>query len=267
MFREISEEVRVNLKDRLRDMRHIMRQHQHGGSSSISVQRGADRESPLPFPIREIEGLLGHAASAFNDAMTIAETLVPHELAGRAKAAKGFAIYFREGSEHPSLSGERAFRRDMYHLIMTVLAKKNIATARVHEAGLAAIHASTRKRHGDLLEALGRETGETEKLALVARLSSALLIECLGHNPLRLDVPAARPIDLNRSMEISCLAPVALACGLASLDPDSCPDADDLDMTIMAVEARIERIVVACRSADPLGELTKIFAMLLFHLR
>lgn len=266
MFREISEEVRVNLKDRLRDMRYVIRQHRHAGSSPVSTKR-ADRESPLPFPAREIESLLGHAASVFDDAMTIAETLAPHKRTGRGKAAKGFAVYFGEGNKQSLLSGERAFRRDMYHMIMTVLAKKNIDSGRVHEAGLAAIHASMCKRHGDLLKAFGRVAGDTEKLAMTAELSSALLIECLNHNPLRLDISTVRPIDLDRSLEVSCLAPVALACGLASLDPGDCPEPDSLDMTVMATEARLERIVVACRGADPLGALTTIFAMLLFHLR
>jgi hypothetical protein len=38
-------------------------------------------------------------------------------------------------------------------------------------------------------------------------------------------------------------------------------------MAAIAVEARLDRIVPACRAADPVAELTPIFAMLIFHLR
>ena len=265
MLREISEEVRVNLKDRLRDMRHAIRQHRHG-SSAASAQR-PDQETPPPFPIREIEALLGRAASAFDDAISIAETFAPHERAGKANAPKGFAAYFSSAAGQPPLTGERAFRRDMYHLAKAVLARKKIDGARVLETNFVAIHASMFKRHKDLVEGLGLESDETEKLATIAGLSSALLIECLNHQPLRFDPSSARPIDLDRSLEISCLAPIALGCGLASIGPGHEPEPDGLEMATLAVDARLERIVAACRSADPLGELTAIFAMLLFHLR
>ena len=48
MLREISEEVRVNLKDRLREARQQIRRHRHDSSAS--------RSRP-PFPFGEIEGL------------------------------------------------------------------------------------------------------------------------------------------------------------------------------------------------------------------
>ena len=72
MLRQISEEVRVNLKDRLRDVRQGVRQLRHDGRPSPQ-----NAQARSPFPISEIEGLLGHAVSAFDDAMSAAESLVP----------------------------------------------------------------------------------------------------------------------------------------------------------------------------------------------
>ncbi len=113
MLREISEEVRVNLKDRLRDVRHVIRRHRH--DSPAQQARLGDEARPT-FPIREIEGLLGHAASAFDDMMSVAETLVPRERSGRMSGLtpKPLGVYFASGDA--ALAGERAFRRDMYAL-------------------------------------------------------------------------------------------------------------------------------------------------------
>lgn len=264
MLREISEEVRVNLKDRLRDIRHAVRRRRHDSAPAASAWNSG-RE---PFPIREIEGLLGHAASAFDDAMSAAEGLVPRERSGEA-AAKGFGAYFpaREGGQ--PLAGERAFRRDMYHLAKAVLAHKKIDGARVHEASFTAVHAVMRARHGDLLARLGREPGWTAQISLAAGLSSALLVEFLRHRPLRLAdtaSAAARPADLGRSAEISCLAPIALACGLATLAEDATAQPDLLEIATLATDARLDRIAPACDGAGALNDLTAIFATLLAHL-
>lgn len=268
MLREISEEVRINLKDRLRDVRQAIRQRRHdSGRSNLLPLPGAG--ASVPFPLREIEGLLGHAVSAFDDAMTAAETLVPYD--GRqAGAARSFETYFPLNGRQNVLAGERAFRRDMYYLVKTMLARRNASADRVHEASFAAVHAAMLQRHSDLLAALGNTTGETDRTAQVAQICAALVVEFLHQRPLRLDIPEGTVKNLMQAesaLTVSLLAPAALACGLASVGAADELDSDPLEIAALAVEARLDRIIAACRSADPIAELTPVFAMLLFHLR
>ncbi|KQZ81320.1 hypothetical protein ASD64_09965 [Mesorhizobium sp. Root157] len=268
MLREISEEVRINLKDRLRDVRHAIRQHRHDGGRSNAVPPAAGN-SPVPFPLRELEGLLGHAVSAFDDVMTAAETLVPHE--GRAAAQpRSFETYFPLRGKQKALAGERAFRRDMYYLVKAMLARKNASADRVHEASFAAVHAAMLKRYPDLIAALGNAAGETDRTAQVTQMCAALVLEFLHQRPLRLDIvegAAKNLIEAESALIVSLLAPAALACGLASMGTADEPDCDPLEIAALAVEARLDRIISACRATDPVAELTPIFAMLLFHLR
>jgi hypothetical protein len=266
MLREISEEVRVNLKDRLRDVRHVVRRHRH--DSAAAPTREAPARARAPFPLREIEDLLGHAVSAFDDAMGMAQTLVPRTVSGNARTAKGFTVYFPPGGRD-QLAAERAFRRDMYDLARTVLARRNLSGVLVHEADFVAVHAAMRRRHGQLLATLGSAGGWTDKISLAAQLGAALLVELLAHKPLNIAparLTSASPGELDRGDAIACLAPVALACSLANVDPDGSAEPDLVDMAILATDARIERVRQACESPDPQGELTSLFAMLLAHL-
>ncbi len=273
MLREISEEVRINLKDRLRDVRHAIRQRRHDSGRAPALPPALalpGLAAPVALPLRGIEGLLGHAASAFDDAMTVAETFVPHQ--GRAGAApRPFAAYFPPKGRQDALAGERAFRRDMYYLVKAMLARRNAGADRLlHEASFAAVHAAVQKRHPGLVAALGRPAGGTERAAQVAEMCAALTLEFLLQRPLRLeaaDDAAKNPVEAEAALTLSLLAPIALACGLASMEAADEPDADPLETAAMAVEARLERIVAACRAPDPVAELTPIFAMLLFHLR
>ena len=75
MLRELSEDVRIRVKDTLRDFRSVVRQHRHDYAPGRPATPDAKDQ---PFPLREIEGLLGHAVSAFDDVMSLAESLAPH---------------------------------------------------------------------------------------------------------------------------------------------------------------------------------------------
>lgn len=266
MLRELSEEVRVTLKDRLRDVRHAIRRHRHDGGSSVVSAAGRLPLPPLPFPVRVVEDALGHAVSAFDDAMTLAETLVPigRPTAGGA-SARSFAVYFPAGDDREALAGARAFRRDLRYLARDVAARRKVSGLRVHEAELAAVHAAMRERHGDLLDALARDTAWPQRVSAAAALCAALLIELLDHRPLRFDGPDPAQ-EAGRAVEILCLTPPVLACGFATVDPDSPPEPDLLDSAVLAAEARLDRILPACRGADAEDELTRIFATLLAHL-
>ncbi|PWJ87165.1 hypothetical protein C8D77_11814 [Mesorhizobium loti] len=264
MLRQISEDVRVNLKDRLREVREIIRQSRHDGSGDASVLREATSHLP-PFPGKGIEGLLSHAASAVDEALSIAESFVPHErpIKVDGTTVKGLGTYFPVGSEDRQLSAERLFRRDMYYLTKAVLAGLNIDNARIHEADFAAVHATMHKRHGDLLAALAAPGAG---LQAIAASCSALLVECLNQRPVRFAEAAPETPVGGRALDISCLAPLALACGLATTGRDGAPEPDMLEIAILAADIRHDRIVQACAKASPIAELTPVFATLLAHL-
>ncbi len=258
MLREISEEVRVNLKDRLREARQQIRRRRHDMTPTAPQARP-------PFPFSEIEGLLGHAVSAFDDVMTMAETLAPRRLVSRANSAtaKPFDVYFP--AKDP-IAGERAFRRDLYALTKAVLAARHLDGARVSETSFAALHATFAKEQAEPLADLARATSWTDRTALVAALSAALLIELLRHQPLRFDASSNTVTGPGRNTAIACLAPVALACGLATMEAGKPPEADLLEIAMLAVDARMERIHAALDGKDAQGDLTALFATLLAHL-
>ncbi len=260
MLRQISEDVRVNLKDRLRDVRHVIRQSRHDHARNAPVEG----RSPSSSPARGIEDLLGHAASVVDDAMSLAEALVPHERPASADAVtiKGFDRYFRTSGRGPSLDGERAFRRDMYYLAKAIAARKATGAPRIYETSLAATHAAMRKRHADLIAELDIASEPDERIAVAAALSAALLIELVAQHPIRFPEGEQRGPDC----DLRFLAPLVLACGLATIGADDLPAADMLEITTLAADVRHDRIVQAYGKADRLGELTTVFAVLLAHL-
>ncbi len=263
MLREISEEVRVALKDRLRDARQVIRQHRHDGGYSPMARIGERLNLPQPpGPLRGVEGLLGRAVSVFDDAMTLAEKFVPIERPTVAEtgSARSFTLYFRDGSE-----GGRAFRRDLYYLAAVVLAKRGIAGARIHETELASVHAAMRDRHRAELPALAGAQGWSDRVAASSVLCASLLTELLDHRPIRFE-DGSVPRDSVRTLEILCLTPMVLACGFATVDPGALQEADLIDLTILATDARLDRIEPACRGPEGREELARIFAMLLAHL-
>ncbi|MEO3388375.1 hypothetical protein [Mesorhizobium sp. CAU 1741] len=263
MLREISEEVRVALKDRLRDARQVIRQHRHDGGHSPMARVGEHLKLPHPpLPVRGVESLLGHAVSAFDDAMTVAERFVPIDRAagvGR-NSARSLDIYFRGRDE-----GSRAFRRDLYYLAATVLAARGITGARIHETELASVHAAMKGKHGAELAALDGAHGWSERVAAGAVLCASLLTELLDHRPIRFE-DGSVPNESIRTLEILCLTPIVLTAGFATVDADAAREADLLDLTILATDARIDRIEPACRGPEGQQELTRIFAMLFAHL-
>src|SRR5690606_27500433 len=128
---------RIRLKDRLRDFRSIVRQHRHDHVPGKPTSAEAREPS---FPVREIEGLLGHAVSAFDDVMSLAESLAPHKSVDMAVSGpRPLQSYFRARGDSP-LDGERAFRRDLYRLAKLVLEQKKLHGFRILESDFAAVH-------------------------------------------------------------------------------------------------------------------------------
>ncbi|MBZ9821647.1 hypothetical protein [Mesorhizobium sp. CA4] len=260
MLRQISEDVRANLKDRLRELRDAIRQSRH--DSAGEAPRDITANLP-PFPGRS---LLGHAASAVDEALTIAESFVPHSrpLKVDGTTVKSLRAYFPHGGEDRQISGERQFRRDMYYLTRAVLAGYGIDNPRVHEASFSAVHVAMRKRHADLLAGATAETASTDQ---VAAACAALLVECLNHRPVQPGETGTGPaIAGDRSLDIRCLAPVVLACGLATKADGGTPEPDILEIAVLAAQVREDRIRQACVQANAVQELTPVLATLLAHL-
>lgn len=264
MLQKISEEVRIALKDRLRDVRHVVRQHRHDGLAAPSARLGDILPLPRPpFAPAAVDHLVGHAVSAFDDAMTLGERFTPvHRPALPTGAVLGFPTYFPRGGARDSA---RAFRRDLYYLAREVLANRRVTDLRIHESELAAVHATMRVRHGDLIAATAGAADWAARIEAASASSAALLLTMLDHRAIRFD-DAVLPSGEARTLELLCLVPVVLACGFATVEPDASPEPDILDLAVLATEARLDRIAAACAGADAQAELTRIFATLLAHL-
>src|SRR5205823_4263340 len=119
--------------------------------------------------------------------------------------------------------------------------------------------------HGDLLAALAAPGAG---LQAIAAICSALLVECLNQRPVRFaeTAPETSARASGQALDISCLAPLVLACGLATTGRDGSPEPDMLEIAILAADIRRDRIVQACAKANPITELTPVFATLLAHL-
>ncbi|HEY6630752.1 MAG TPA: hypothetical protein VIZ90_04800 [Rhizobiaceae bacterium] len=267
MLRELSEDVRILVKDRLRDLRTIVRQHRHDNAPGRPTPADAREQ---PFPIREIEGFLGHAASAFDDVMSLAESLAPRNSLGGAPVAgpQPLQSYFRAAGDSP-IDGERAFRRDLYRLAKLVLLQKKLNDFRIGESEFAAVHGALEKRDAALIARLHAQTGRDERVSLVAALSSSLFVELVRRQPIKLPAPASDEqdaIDLGPTIATNCLASIAIACGLATLDMEGAAGPELMEIAVLAVDARADRIRAALDSGDQVQKLTPLFASLLTHL-
>ncbi|MFC5387538.1 hypothetical protein ACFPLB_16385 [Aquamicrobium segne] len=295
MLRDISEDMRIKLKDRLREMHHTLRahRHDHGGPGLPFLPGGQP-----PFPLPEIEGLIGRAISLFDNTITVATTLAPYD--DSTVRPRPLDAYFDpDGDRHTS---QRAFRRDMYYLTKALLARFTITSRPIQEADFASVHTTMLRQHKNLLRLERRascrthkgrssslnehrnypktdstfwsdaptedKNSTTQKIARLASLCAALTAEFLRVRPvqpLTHEGNAPLTFEAKNRLTILIIASLALGLALASADPE--PETDLLDMAALAIEARLERIICACHASDPISELTPIFAMLIFLLR
>lgn len=260
MLRNLSEEVVVNLKDRLRDVRHFVRASRHDNPGGPRRPAGTEPFAPPP----EIERLLGRAASVVDDTLAVAEalsrSLLPIIRPDDGARLHGFDTYFATGRT-AAVEGERLFRRDVYAALKAGMARRTDDLP-LHEASLSQAHQAIRRKHGELLGAM-REAGPGTRIDAVAAVAAAMLVELLASQQFQ-----GGNVDdgADGHPGLGVLAPVALAAGIATLAPSGLSDADLLESASMVVEARCDRIVRALSSAEPVKDLTAIFRVLLAHL-
>ena len=140
---------------------------------------------------------------------------------------------------------------------------------RIRESDFAAVHGALEKRDAALIAQLHAETDRDERVSLVAALSSSLFVELVRHEPIKL--PVAGPdegetIDVGHTIAVNCLAAIAIACGLATLDMEGAPGPELMEIAVLAVDARADRIRSALGSGGQVTRLTPLFASLLTHL-
>lgn len=254
MLRSLSEDVVVNIKDRLRDVRHLVRSSRHDNPGGPRRPQMAEPFAPPP----EIERLLGRAASVVDDTLTVAETvsrtLLPMVRTNDSARLHGLDSYFASGRS-ASAEGERLFRRDLYAAFKAL--PRNDANTPLHETGFSQAHLAIRKKHGELLTNM-READSDSRLEKVAVVAAATLVELLASQPV--------PDGADTPPALVPLAPMVLAAAILTLSPSGMSDADLLEAAGMAVDARRERILRALDGADPVNELGAIFRVLLAHL-
>jgi hypothetical protein len=262
MLREISEDVRVRLKDRLRDLRSMVRERRHDHARTVSPLAEAKDQ---PFPVREIEGILGHAVSAFDDVMTLAERLAPSRIPGGSLifAPRPLQEYFRLQPD-AALDGARAFRRDLYRLAKLALQQKNLVDFRISESAFASVHGALEKSDAGSIARLHSEMNDEERLPLVAGLAARLFVELVRHEPIRLATTEQQVAERPAAV-VNSLAAIAIACGLATLDLEGAPGRELMEVANLAVDVRGERIGAAL-DMDRFDELTRLFEGLLAHL-
>ncbi len=247
MLRTLSDEIAVTIRDRLRDMRYVIRR-------TRAAARAPESGPPTP------EALLGQAASVVDAALTAAETISlslvssepsRHHSAPRMRA---FGFYFAGGE------GARAFHGDMYYFLKEILRRHRIADALIHEAAFAAIHERMARKYRRLLV---ERTDEEEAATATA---AALFLDVMAERPVRLAPPddEAGQCGLLEA-EITGAAAASLFCALSTVKPAEVAEADPLESILLAIGARYERLAAAAAMRDA-KKLEALFATLVAHL-
>ncbi|MEJ5081557.1 hypothetical protein [Ochrobactrum sp. MYb379] len=260
MLRILSEEIAVNLKDRLREVRYMIRRNR---DESLR----ADQASSRPGEIVSPELLLGHAASMMDKALTTAETISISLISSDPNVhsstphVKSLAIYFGGSAE-----GVRAFRKDMYYLTKEVLRRHQLQNVLIQEAIFVTVHDRLARNHAVLLKnVFAAEAGEN-RLAATAKVITAIFTQLLLERPVRfISMEGHCDPQALRQFEVSCFAAVSLACGLMTLKPADLAGIDPLESAILALDVRQERLMLAAENNDQ-SQLDGLFQTLLAHL-
>jgi hypothetical protein len=250
MIRDISNEIVVSLKDRLRDVRHLIRASRQGAN-------------PVPQNLPDI--LFGTAARAVDKALTAAETisisLVSQDPAAHSTTieARSLDVYFQGETG----KGEALFRRDAYYLTKRMLSVLGSSNALIHEATFSAVHTTMVRRHGARMLTAKREGGLTDIAAICANLA----VELQSHyhsEPLTL--PAYHEAQPDTETEYLCFASIALAIGLATYADHEPGEERLVESALLALQARQDKFEQAIHGADRTDALSDLFTFLIPHL-
>lgn len=260
MLRILSEEIAVNLKDRLREVRYMIRRNR---DESLRVEQASSRPGEIVSP----ELLLGHAASMMDKALTTAETISISLISSNpnvhssAPHVKSLAIYFGGSTE-----GVRAFRKDMYYLTKEVLRRHQLQNVLIQEAVFVTVHDRLARNHTALLKNAFIAQVGANKIAATAKVITAIFTQLLMERPVRfISMEGHCDPQALRRFEVSCFAAVSLACGLMTLKPADLAGIDPLESAIMALEVRQERLMQAADDRDQ-SNIETLFQTLLAHL-
>ena len=250
MIRDISNEIVVSLKDRLRDVRHLIR---------------ANRQTAQPAPQSLPDILFGKAARAVDKALTTAETisisLVSHDPAAHTTTieARSLDAYFPTDNS----AGEAPFRRDVYYLTKRLLSILGSDNALIHEATFSAVHAKMICHHTARL----RVAMKSRELNDIATISAILTYELLAHyrsEPWGL--PAHQATQPDKTTVSLCFSSIALAIGLATYADHEPGDEKLIESALLALQARQEKFDYTTAAPDRLRALSDLFAFLIPHL-
>ena len=250
MIRDISNEIVVNLKDRLRDVRHLIR---------------ANRQPVEPAPQSLPDILFGKAARAVDRALTTAETisisLVSQDPAAHTTTieARSLDTYFPTDSSE----GEGPFRRDVYYLTKRLLSVLGADNALIHEATFSAVHATMIRSHGAQLQAAMKD----RELNDIATTSAILACELQSHyrsEPWPL--PAHHEVQPDKATVSLCFSSIALAIGLATYADHEPGEEKLVESALLALQAGQERFEEAIEAPNRIRALSDLFAFLIPHL-
>jgi len=260
MLRILSEEIAVNLKDRLREVRYMIRRNRY---ESLLTEQSSTRPGEIVSP----ELLLGHAASVMDKALTTAETISISLISSdpnvhnSAPHVKSLSVYFGVAAE-----GARAFRKDMYYLTKEVLRRHQLQNVLILEATYVTVHNRMMQKHGALLKNVFSSEAGDAKVAATAKAIAAMFLELLDERPVR--ISSTDGLFDTRALhrfEATCFAAVGVACGLATVKGADLAGADPLESAILALEVRYDRLMQATEDRDQ-PQLEILFQTLIAHL-
>ncbi|HMF66558.1 MAG TPA: hypothetical protein VK602_02985 [Phyllobacterium sp.] len=250
MIRDISSEIVVSLKDRLRDVRHLIR---------------ASRQDSKPAPQDLPDILFNKAARVMDKALTTAETisisLVSQDPAAHSTTieARSLDVYFPADASN----SEALFRRDVYYLTKRILSVLGSRNALIHESTFASVHATVIRRHRALL--LGAK--KDGNLQDIAEACASLAIELQSqYQSAHLPLPGYTEQQPDLDTQNLCFSAIALAIGLATYADNEPGEEKLVESALLALQARQEKFEQALQAADKAKALAALFAFLIPHL-
>jgi hypothetical protein len=259
MHPDIPTDIAVNIKDKLRRVRHALRRgRQSNPDDTLSTFIPFVPQHSAVLPEIVLNRVANVAVTIVDKALTSAEAIslslisTDPAIHHTAPDVQSLRTYF--GTD---LEGQRAFRRDMYYLVKAVLHSHKVENILIREAAFQHVYAELRDRHSAALNTLNDPAHD---LISNSALLCTLLFQAMLHaQPVRAEDP------LLQDQLITGYAAISLACALATAKPADMEEFDNLESALQAVEVRSERIINAVQANDQ-PALQNLFATLISHL-